>query len=93
MIDWLANLALALAVMLQICLLLVIFWVFGLFIRLGRWLRRFNQLVDDVEQAGRWLRRLPWSGRVNRFLGLLGRSKDQDSEDDQADDQPPKSNL
>lgn len=79
--DWLINLFLGLGLIVEILIIVVAVMLIILLVKAGRIIQRTNKIMDDVDQAGRWLSRLSWSRTAGRFLRLLsGQSDDQNSD-------------
>ncbi len=82
MFDWLINLFLGLGLVVEVLVIVVAVLLIILLVKVGRIIRRTNKIMDDVDQAGRWLGRLSWSRGAGRFLRLLSGQSDDDRPDD-----------
>ena len=82
MFDWLINLFLGLGLIVEILAIVVAVMLIILLLRAVRIIQRAGKIMDDIDQAGRWLGRLSWSRAAGRFLRLLtGQSDDKDPGD------------
>lgn len=78
MFDWLINLFLGLGLIVEILLIVATTLAIVILIKFKRIVQRGQELMDDVDRAGRWLGRLSWSRPASRFLKLLVRQPDDD---------------
>lgn len=78
MFDWLINLFLGLGLVVEILIIIVAVFLIVLLVRAGRIIRQAGKIMDDIDQAGRWLGRLSWSRTAGRFLRLLTGQSDND---------------
>ena len=82
MFDWLINLFLGLGLVVEVLIIVVAVLLIILLVKISRIIQRTNKIMDDVDQAGRWLGRLSWSRPVGRFLRLLSSQSSDDRPDD-----------
>ena len=82
MFDWLINLFLGLGLLVEIAVIAAAVLLVIVLVRANRIVQRTQKMMDDVDQAGRWLGRLSWSRGVGRFLKLLIRQTDAEPPDD-----------
>ena len=82
MFDWLINLFLGLGLIVEVLVIVVAVLLIILLVKAKRIIQRADKIMDDVDQAGRWLGRLSWSRGAGRFLRLLTGQPDDDQPDD-----------